>query len=788
MSKMKNKIKKNYYKKNSNYYKKNNEMRKKKKEIKKITKELIRQKNKVVIRKKAIVFRNSKKRLYNIKRRTLRLRLKIDLFIFKRRFLKLSRQNIRSVIFRLRRKENKKEKKHGRGTFEYISKRLKRVKKFFRFKNYFYIFWRKFSFSSYNYIFWLKSSVFRFIRYFILFQFRKLFSFSKKRYTILFYSYNKLSRFSPFSFFNSRVTARSQFFTPNFFNSVRPHTEHIFKRRIYKKAISFSYPLRTSYIVIRAKVFKYFKLSKFFKSYNFKKINILRIYRFKKFISFLKKKKSFFRFFSRSRFRYSSRFSFPFFFRPRTSHFKKKIKFFFKFRFAKYYSNKNFIFYNKGIIKTKDRIKLKKIKVKIIKKLGLHNFVKKQYNKFFKFKKKFKKKSFFPPFFNFRANGLLFVYKPISFNFFFNKISFDSCTFNNKLFNLFFIKKFKKKRFNKLKSFFFSEKRYSKMYKKKSFENRKIFFYTFFKKKFFGCKFKKLFKKLFKTRTNDRFTKPILRKIKYKYSKIVSFNLFYDKFTKIRNFFFYYQFKKKIKSIKKIFFPYFQNRFFKTNYFDFFSFFITFFFIINKFKNNKNYYFMIFKRFFKFVYKFICRYFQFYRIRKVRFSYFLYSIYFFNNFRKTYSKRINFSNINIFRIYFFNLSALNKIFLNFSNFSSYRGTFFFSIIFSVFFRNKNIKLEISKFNSTKFIETDGISFKKESSMSGYRYIYFCDSYKSFFNTYNIFSSNRYNDVIKLYKNIFNPSFYSYKVSSSRKVGKRSIFSVRKVSSYSVTPF
>jgi hypothetical protein len=197
---------------------------------------------------------------------------------------------------------------------------------------------------------------------------------------------------------------------------------------------------------------------------------------------------------------------------------------------------------------------------------------------------------------------------------------------------------------------------------------------------------------------------------------------------------------------------------------------------------------MIFKRFFKFVYKFICRYFQFYRIRKVRFSYFLYSIYFFNNFRKTYSKRINFSNINIFRIYFFNLSALNKIFLNFSNFSSYRGTFFFSIIFSVFFRNKNIKLEISKFNSTKFIETDGISFKKESSMSGYRYIYFCDSYKSFFNTYNIFSSNRYNDVIKLYKNIFNPSFYSYKVSSSRKVGKRSIFSVRKVSSYSVTPF
>jgi small subunit ribosomal protein S11 len=531
---MKNKIKKNYYKKNSNYYKKNNEMRKKKKEIKKITKELIRQKNKVVIRKKAIVFRNSKKRLYNIKRRTLRLRLKIDLFIFKRRFLKLSRQNIRSVIFRLRRKENKKEKKHGRGTFEYISKRLKRVKKFFRFKNYFYIFWRKFSFSSYNYIFWLKSSVFRFIRYFILFQFRKLFSFSKKRYTILFYSYNKLSRFSPFSFFNSRVTARSQFFTPNFFNSVRPHTEHIFKRRIYKKAISFSYPLRTSYIVIRAKVFKYFKLSKFFKSYNFKKINILRIYRFKKFISFLKKKKSFFRFFSRSRFRYSSRFSFPFFFRPRTSHFKKKIKFFFKFRFAKYYSNKNFIFYNKGIIKTKDRIKLKKIKVKIIKKLGLHNFVKKQYNKFFKFKKKFKKKRFIKfkkKYFRRRKPKRIYIRK-------FKKVY--------KYYKL-IVKIYKKRRtslpffYNNRKiSLFSNYSSYLKHFRYTKYLSRSAFYYqtskfvkhfNFYRRKYklFYSAFSSFFRKVY------RFKKKFLKRRK-KFFKKIKINFFLASFLNVRNF------------------------------------------------------------------------------------------------------------------------------------------------------------------------------------------------------------------------------------------------------------
>jgi hypothetical protein len=400
-----------------------------------------------------------------------------------------------------------------------------------------------------------------------------------------------------------------------------------------------------------------------------------------------------------------------------------------------------------------------------------HSYKRKIRRRNFKFKKKFKKRNVFMPFFNFRANGFFFVYKPVSFSFFFNRNLFDFAKFNKNLFSFLLKQKTKGFFINKFRFFFYSENRFSKLYKKKIFESSKIFSYTFFKRKMIGRRFKKYFKSFLKVVTDDRYTKPYLRKVRFKYSKALSFKFFYNRFTNFRNLSFFYKIKKKISS--SLFF-----NIFKKNYSNSFSVFFNFFSLIFKTKKFKNNYFFFLKNKFKFVFKFLRRYFKLFKIRKVRFSYFVYSIYFFNFFYKTYVNRINFSDINIFKIYFSNLITLNKFFIHFSNVNSYRNTFFFSMIFSVFFRSKNIKINFNKFTfDTKLIK---VNFKNEH----YNYFYFSDFYKSFFNTYNILSSNRYNDIIKLYKNIFNPNFYAYRVSSSRKIGKRSIFSVRKISNFS----
>jgi small subunit ribosomal protein S11 len=209
----------------------------------------------------------------------------IDPFSFKK-ILECSRYNARHIRRKFKYEEKKRKKKYKQDIFQYVSKNKKRILKNVKFNNYFSIFWKKFFYDSYNYKFWLKLSIFRFVRYFVAFQLRKKFFTSKKRYKKLFSYYTKYRRFSPFSFFNSKIKTYGYKYNSNFIRKIKPKLDLLFDSVTYKKTKSFSYPNRNSYLIISKKVFDSVKISNFFRSYTFRRMGFLRFLKFIRFNSF----------------------------------------------------------------------------------------------------------------------------------------------------------------------------------------------------------------------------------------------------------------------------------------------------------------------------------------------------------------------------------------------------------------------------------------------------------------------------------------------------------------------
>lgn len=433
------------------------------------------------------------------------------------------------------------------------------------------------------------------------------------------------------------------------------------------------------------------------------------------------------------------------------------------------------------------------------------NFFKKRF-KFFRFKKKRKFKTFFRfPYFNFRSNGLFFSYFPIS-----NRFSRKIALFNYKnylknfKFNLF--DRYNKTNrininttFNKIYSFklsdlskFFLVNKYFKIgYRKRNFElftslsstfssarlSNKFFkfkFSRFFKSRFkikrYFFKRKSIFKFFFKFISNINFFKRKLSVLTtffpsfFKLTSSETFGCNYENKSfnfanfskKIYGLFFFYKLLRVLSSKSK-FYSYIVN--YKSIFFMFFK----FFFRLRKFKKLKNFF-----RYFKL-------YIKFFKVKTVKTSKFFLSAFFFQIFSKFYSKRYNnFSILNIFKSFFGNLLIFNNFFLNNRLNKSHKITFIFSYFYFLFFRgrfsfNKKFEDFSTKFFCPNFFPT-----------INYKFHNFSDFYNSVYSDYNIFSFSRYNDISTFYKSIFNSNFYSYRVSSPRKTGRRSFVSTRKV--------
>ncbi len=431
------------------------------------------------------------------------------------------------------------------------------------------------------------------------------------------------------------------------------------------------------------------------------------------------------------------------------------------------------------------------------------NFFKKRF-KFFRFKKKRKFKAFIHfPYFNFRSSGLFFSYLPISMRFCNKKILFNYKIYM-KFFKFTFFKKFSKINYgsnfnvpfeklyvfknNVLSKFFLTNKYFKVSYKKRYFELCNSISSTFFSGK--------LFKRFFKNKFS-RFYKSHFKVKRYLFKRKSTFKAFFKYISNISTF----QKKIKIFNSKLSYFVDQNHKFkfdaldhtFNLNNFSKKVYEIFFFFKLFKIsafmKNTKNFYFTsifskIFKTFFKFTkfkkLKHFFNYFKFYikvfKTRPIKISKFFLSSFFFQFFSKFYSRRYNnFSILNIFRVFFSNLLTFNNFFYVNKFNSSHKSTFLFSYFYFLFFRGRFFPNKNFLCFSTKF-------FSNNSIYKNYKFFNFSDFYNSLYSDYNIFSFSRYNDISVFYKSIFNSNFYSYRVSSPRKSGKRHFISTRKVDS------
>lgn len=422
------------------------------------------------------------------------------------------------------------------------------------------------------------------------------------------------------------------------------------------------------------------------------------------------------------------------------------------------------------------------------------NFFKKR--RFYKFKRKKFKRFLRFPYFNFRSNGIFFSYLPIS-----NRFSFKKSIYSYKSYLKCLKSNFIRQRTctthtnfakshiftsKQLSKFFLSNKYFNVNYPKRFFEISKFLSTTFFFGRLNGRYFKNKFYRFsdshFKIKRWYFKRNSVFRKF-YKFKNNI--NAIFSKLKLINNINIFSSVQSGFFSVKKNFFSFVKNFFFKFFYSKIIkvskfypqrqSFSIFCKNVINNFsKFFIKFKFKKFKRFFLFF-----RYFtRFFKFRSIKFSKFFLSIFFFQLFYKFHLKRSNnFSILNVFKIFFNKLLILNNFFFTGNIFNnSFKSTFIFSYFFSLFFKkNFFIDPKCTNFN-TKFFYNSKINFFGTKS----NFFLFSDFYNSFYNDYSIFSISRYNDITNIYKSIFNPDFYSYRVSSPRKGGRRFFISTKKV--------